>query len=86
MKRWKERDTDVCPRCGIQEDAPHVLVCSGEGATEVWAKSILNLEEWMISVDTDPDIMEMITWKLNKWSNSEHPPIVIDDIWEHKTL
>lgn len=40
----------------------------------------------MISVDTDPDIMEMITWKLNKWSNSEHPPIVIDDIWEHKTL
>jgi hypothetical protein len=87
MIRWKERDTDACPRCGLPEDAPHVWVCSGEGATDVWSQSISTPEEWMISVDTDPNVEETIIWNLNRWrdpNNTGHLPIVIDDIIEQQ--
>jgi hypothetical protein len=41
---WKERESDACPRCASFKDAPHVWTCSGEGADEVWAQSIWDLE------------------------------------------
>jgi len=31
MKRWREWEDDLCPRCGVQEDAPHVWLCKGLG-------------------------------------------------------
>ncbi len=71
MKIWKERDSDACPRCGAFEDAPHVWTCSGEGADEVWAKSIHDLEEWMTSVGTDLDILNAIVMHLTRWKTQQ---------------
>ena len=56
MQRWKEWESPNCPRCGQFEDAAHVWVCSGSNAGDIWEKSLRDLNEWMSSVNTDPDI------------------------------
>jgi hypothetical protein len=74
MKRWKERDTDACPRCGMSEDATHVLSCQGGNANEYWEQSIRALSSWMHSVLTDPDINKAIITGLNNWRfKTMHP-------------
>ncbi len=35
MLRWRQWDTDQCPRCGEREDAPHVWTCKEKGANDV---------------------------------------------------
>jgi hypothetical protein len=73
MKRWKERDSDRCPRCDLPKDATHVLICKGAGANEIWDASITELEQWMKSVDTDPEIIDHIVKHLSSWRSSDTP-------------
>ncbi len=67
MKRWKERETADCPRCGAFEDAPHVLLCPGKGTLALWNNLLTSLSNWMTSVQTAPYIMEAIFIGLNNW-------------------
>jgi len=67
MKRWKERETADCPRCGAFEDAPHVLLCPGKGTLALWNNLLTSLSNWMTSVQTAPCIMEAILIGLNNW-------------------
>ncbi len=43
MKRWKEWDHDLCPRCGELEDSAHVWLCTGFDANKVWETSMTTL-------------------------------------------
>jgi hypothetical protein len=52
MKRWGERETDACLRCGEHEDAAHVWLCSQTQAQEVWTNSLTKLQLWMEEVGT----------------------------------
>jgi len=71
MHRWKERDNPNCPRCESFEDAEHVWLCNGCNSSEVWESSLKTLDEWMVSVQTDPDIKSIILTYLQSWrSNS----------------
>ena len=67
MKRWKERETADRPHCGAFEDAPHVLLCPGQGTSALWNKSLTSLSNWMTLVQTAPCIMEAILIGLNNW-------------------
>jgi hypothetical protein len=67
MKRWKKWPTDNGPRCGVEETAPHVWLCKGENACNVWQASLNNLKIWMESVQTDPAIAEAIVDSLDTW-------------------
>lgn len=70
MQRWKLQKDNLCPRCGELEDAPHVWVCQGSGATEIWDKSLDKLEDWLKTVNTNPDIQHtIISSKLERWNN-----------------
>jgi len=60
MKQWKLWPTDECPRCYQPEDTQHVWVCKGQNSTEVWEKSLNNLRNWMVSVDTDPNLQHLL--------------------------
>jgi hypothetical protein len=45
------------------------------------------LEDWLSSVSTDPDIITVILWNLNKWRDpisAGPPPMILDDIAEHQ--
>jgi hypothetical protein len=71
MKRWKQWDTDQCPRCGEQEDAAHIWVCKEQGAKEVWSKSLATIELFLCKLDTDPTIIHLLMLHLNSWQSGE---------------
>jgi hypothetical protein len=52
MQRWGLRKDDACSRCRESEDAAHVWSCHGEGADDIWEKSINTLEGWFNSQQT----------------------------------
>ena len=43
MVKRKERDVPDCPRCGREEDAPHVRSCRDEAAIDRWTNAIANM-------------------------------------------
>jgi len=70
MLRWKEWEHDLCPRCGISEDSVHVWTCAGFGANELWDLPMIQLTQWVKTVDTHPDIVEAISGYLSSWRSS----------------
>jgi len=67
MKRWKEWEEDLCPRCGLPEDAPHVWQCKGSGTEAVWDKALQDLEHLLRRLDTDPTIAHILLSYLKGW-------------------
>ena len=41
--------------------------CKVADADKVWDNAMISLEEWMVSVQTDPDVQEVIIAQLNNW-------------------
>jgi hypothetical protein len=73
MKLWGPREMDACPRCSNPEDAGHVWFCDQMGALDVWEKALLDLSQWMETVQTDPDIRDTIINNLRGWRSSSSP-------------
>jgi hypothetical protein len=73
MLKWKDCDNPNCPRCGQFEDAPHVWICTGCDTNSVWKESLDKLSEWLSSVQTDPDIQDIIIAYLNGCRNDPVP-------------
>ena len=67
MLRWKEWTSVQCPRCGMLEDASHVWKCQGKDANIVWEQALGSLQEWLASVQTDPDITSALCNGLKTW-------------------
>jgi hypothetical protein len=67
MVRWKQRDTAACPRCGEFEDALHIWMCKAESTFPFWDTALQDLEAWMTTADTDPDIQSAILHYLRTW-------------------
>ncbi len=78
MKLWKKRETDECPRCGKFEDSSHVWICDQADALSLWNTALLDLDRWMVSVQTDPDIREIIIHNLSNWPTGLHPHNPLD--------
>jgi len=90
MKRWKEWDHDLCPRCGEPEDSPHVWLCTGFDANKVWETSMTTLNHWMNSVDTNPDIVEVVLELLRSWRTAQptkdNPFAHLNQAWDNQII
>jgi len=71
MKRWKEWQHDSCPQCGTREDASHVWLCQGQDTNLLWDKALIGLHEWLMKIDTDPNITHLIITALTRWRNGD---------------
>jgi hypothetical protein len=71
MKRWEEWDTDLCPRCGMAEDAAHVWQCKGPGTEGIWNVALADLEALLVKLDTDPTLKFLILSYLRGWRSGE---------------
>jgi hypothetical protein len=84
MLRWKQWETDQCPRCGLHEDAAHVWKCKDQGAQDVWFKSLASLELSLRKWDTDPTILHVIMTYLKGWQSDEQalyqPPRFLEEV------
>ncbi len=58
MFRWKKWDSPLCPVCSHGEETmDHVFTCSSPSRQMVWAAQIDILRQWLIKVDTAPEII-----------------------------
>jgi ribonuclease HI len=65
--KWKQRDDDKCPRCGLTETSTHVWKCNGMESLTIWTTALANLSDWMLSVHTSPEIITSINTNLLAW-------------------
>jgi hypothetical protein len=80
MKLWGKRATAKCPRCDQEEDATHVRKCTGNGADEVWMKSMERLKQEMIQASTLPNLIEVLCDQLTAWRNDVAPTVPISNV------
>ena len=79
LHRWKDQTHSKCPRCQTDnETVEHVIHCKHVDATLIWATGVAELREWMESNDGAPDLVEIITWRLNQWRNQSGFTPIID--------
>jgi hypothetical protein len=74
--KWKQRQDDKCPRCGLSETSTHVWQCKGLDSAQLWTKSLAALSVWMETVNTSPEIILTINKNLMNWvhgSVTSHP-------------
>jgi hypothetical protein len=64
--KWKDRDTDECPRCSLPEDARHVCQCLAGNTHPIRAAGMVQLDNWMQSSLTSPDIRLVINTRLQQ--------------------
>ena len=67
MVRWKQRESDACPRCNEPEDASHIWLCKHPESITVWRESIETLRSWLIAQQTHPSITAIICSRLLEW-------------------
>ena len=90
MRRWKEWDSDLCPRCGQPEDAPHVWRCRGEGTAEIWDKAVQELESLLRKLNTDSTLVHILLTYLRGWYSGEsiqyEPPRAFQELVQQQSL
>ena len=91
MQQWKEHNNIDCPRCGAFDDVPHVWLCPDNQATQIWENSINTLQEWIISIDTDPNIQAAVFKHLkgrcsSTVISSHHTPNLQDAVHQQNLL
>jgi hypothetical protein len=74
LTKWRQRETAMCPRCGLYEDATHVLKCHGENADCVWETSLSSLQDWLESKGNDPDVSLLLIQLMQAWRDDTAPP------------
>ena len=74
MRQWGFQDHDECPLCQSSETAQHVLQCPDLRAATAWSATLLKLENWMITKQTDPVICTAIIKHLQAWRDGTSPP------------
>jgi hypothetical protein len=56
----------------MPEDASHIWICQGPGVENIWNASLHSLDQWMESVDTDPNISAAMLLFLRSWRSDSY--------------
>ncbi len=67
MNIWDHRNSDACLRCGEQAMAGHILSFWDDAAVKVFHDFIELMDEWMVKVDTVPEVRKAIKQALLFW-------------------
>ena len=68
---WKQRDDDLCPRCGQPESSIHIWRCQGSGAKDLWNQHLFDLEKWLESQNTAPTLQHALLGNLRNWLDNK---------------
>jgi hypothetical protein len=79
LQRYKHQKHSKCPRCMLDaEDTSHVLQCQHADALTLWQQLMDHLENWMITNQGHPEMVELIILGLNAWHSSTNLPLDYD--------
>jgi hypothetical protein len=68
QKRWKFKDTDICPICGsFIETAQHMFQCRDTRVTTMWTRKLRELQIWLLERSTDPILVTLLCRYLDGW-------------------
>ena len=68
LKQWNFEQDDRCPRCKeADERAEHVWVCPAATTQQLWDTKMDDVETWMTSVQTAPELVAAILEGFNAW-------------------
>ena len=56
VSHWDSSRDDLCPNCGTQETAAHLMRCAGHSRTLLLKDQVKQLENWLIYNNTSPEI------------------------------
>lgn len=80
LKRWKIQLSDACPRCGNAElSTNHTLRCPDDSTKTKWAALMTNLDEWLVTSFTHPDLRQGIITTLSAWHDHLPTPCIDSD-------
>jgi hypothetical protein len=75
LKKWNFDTDDRCPRCqAADERAAHVWVCPAATTQVLWTEKIEELDTWMHSVNTAPELASAIKAGFNAWRAGARRP------------
>lgn len=76
LVRWKLRLSDACSRCGQPETHPHhILRCQHLGARQIWKQKMKDLDVWLGSRQTKPDLHKYILKRIKQWYRDPIQPL-----------
>jgi len=75
MQRWGKWEKDKYPCCGLLEESLKLVYCKGLGVTDFWLRFLKSLLEWMVAVQTNPDIACIIINGLKNWRDRSYLPL-----------
>jgi hypothetical protein len=73
------QDHDECPRCGLMEDAPHVVRCKGTGTNLTFSLALQKLEITMHKLFTAPEIRIALMARIRQWRKKSKAEIPDQD-------
>jgi hypothetical protein len=80
-QRRKEIETNSCPFCQEPETVEHIYKCKHSSVTELWDKAMHELEEYLNTIQTDPNITKQLIQGIHMWRNNVpliQEPMIID--------
>jgi len=70
MQHWGLQSQAKCPWCWCQvEDHDHIFKCPAESAIKQWKKTLEDLDTWLQTVKTHPQLWRDIIDSLSQWHN-----------------
>lgn len=73
MERRKQWNLPYCPRCREpMETVKHLMQCPHHDAQTIISKSIMELDEWMELVSTEPTLRQQLIQNILEWSTGDN--------------
>jgi hypothetical protein len=80
LQQWKVSTNNLCPRCGQPETTKlHVLFCLHIEANHLWQAELKNIDYWMTTKHTHPDLRHGIINNLQHWHDHLPPTTIVSD-------
>lgn len=72
MLKWKKREADHCPRCNASHE-DHIHICKCTGATSLWDQALSQLAQYLVQLETLPQLAEIIISRSRAWRSDTAP-------------
>jgi hypothetical protein len=80
LLQWNAITNNLCPRCGLPELTKlHVLFCTHIEAISIWRAGLQQLDFWMTTKHTQPELRQGIIDNLQHWHDQVPPNPILSD-------
>ena len=75
MVKYKKQFQVTCPLCPGGENSTHVWLCQSSSTQQKWSDVLSQLQLWLETQDTNPNLAKLLIAELNSWHMQQAPPL-----------